>query len=522
MARHFLRLKLALLRNALRSGPRRRVSLVLGIVVWAWIAVWSIGLLNAPSLGTAGVPLVFDAFFAGWLLVPLLGLGSDETLDPSRLALLPLRRDALMRGLILASLVGVAPIATAVALLGAVQGTGASLAVSVVAIAVELLLCVVGSRALTTAFSGILRSRRGRDLLVFVIALVAVLPAVASEFIPRLVFKAGHHGLSAATTRGLVWLPSGWAARAILDARHGDTLTALGLLAAVLAVVAVLALLWSWALQRTLTTEETGGGKARRRAGRRSEDLFAGACRLLPRTPVGAVAAKELRYTWRDPRRRAALVTVLFIIGLPAVALTHGRPSPRLVIVAAGAALVFGLQALNQFGTDGAAFWTNVASGRDPAVDFRGKNLASATLGLVVTGAGAVALGALLGGWVYVPATILLAATVVGVALGAANQASVLSPFPLPDAVTNLWAGPGCLTALAGMLAMLVVLALLLPVGVAVVLALNESASRFSLVCLASACYGFALWRIGVGMATRQLRRRELDLLAIVSGTRGA
>ncbi|HLI55767.1 MAG TPA: hypothetical protein VKY26_01920, partial [Actinomycetota bacterium] len=85
MARHFVQLKLALLRNALRSGPRRAVSLVVGVLAWGWIVLTSLIVYLAPASRTAAVPVVFDAFFVGWLLLPLMGLGSDETLDPSRL-----------------------------------------------------------------------------------------------------------------------------------------------------------------------------------------------------------------------------------------------------------------------------------------------------------------------------------------------------------------------------------------------------------------------------------------------------
>ncbi|HLI56895.1 MAG TPA: hypothetical protein VKY26_07640, partial [Actinomycetota bacterium] len=371
----------------------------------------------------------------------------------------------------------------------------------------------------TTALSGILRSRRGRDLLVFVIAIVAVLPLLATQILPHLSLKLGPRGLSVGATRSLFWLPSGWLARAVLDARSANPLPAVALLAAAAAVIVALLALWAWALQRTLTTAEAGGSK---KASRGRADLFAGPFSLLPRTRVGALAAKELRYTWRDPRRRAALVTVIFIVGLPAVAFAHRQPSPRLVLLSAGAALVFGLQALNQFGSDGAAYWLDVASGRDPSVDFRGKNLASAILGLGVVTVGAALLAVIIGGWAYIPAAILIGAAVAGVALGVANQVSVLAPFPLPDAATNLWAGPGCLTVLSGFLAMGVVLALLVPVAIAVVASLNSWAAGFPLVCVGSALYGLGLWRIGLAMATRRLRARELDVLAIVSGLRGA
>src|SRR3989449_1289916 len=156
MARHFLRLKLTLLRNGLRSNWLRKLGIGFSVFAWFWLVVAALGLLLASRSQALVVPLVFDALFLGWLLLPLLGMGTDETLDPSRLALLPLEGPALMRGLLTASLVGLGPIATLVAFSGvlirAQPGAAGSLVVGA-AVAVGLLVCVVGSRAVTTLFS---------------------------------------------------------------------------------------------------------------------------------------------------------------------------------------------------------------------------------------------------------------------------------------------------------------------------------------------------------------------------------
>ena len=66
--------------------------------------------------------LVFTAVFLGWACFPVLGFGSDETLDPTRLALFPLGRRDLMIGLLSASAVGVAPLVTLLALSGSLVG----------------------------------------------------------------------------------------------------------------------------------------------------------------------------------------------------------------------------------------------------------------------------------------------------------------------------------------------------------------------------------------------------------------
>lgn len=522
MARYFVRLKLALTLNNLRSGWRRRVGLILGLIVCFWVVIGGFAALASPQHQATSVPAIFDAFFVAWLCLPLLGLGSDETIDPSKLALLPLTRRQLMTGLLCASLVGLAPVATLLTLTGSFSDAPArpvAIALTAAAVVVELVLCVVGSRALTTALSGILRSRRGKDLLGFAFAILAVMPFLASQVLSRVDLRAGHHGvLIGFASKSLSWLPPGWTAKAVLWARAGQSAKAAGALAAAAAASALLIWFWSTMLQRALTTAEAGASKT----ARRPSDLFGGIFGWLPRTQTGAIAAKELRYTWRDPRRRAALVTIVLLLAVPATAVAQGRGSRRLVFVAAGAALVFALQALNQFGSDGPAFWTNVAAARDPAVDFRGKNLASALLGLSVAAVASLLLGLLLHAWSYVLPTIFLAGAVSGVALGVANQVSVLAPFPLPDSMTNLWAGPGCLTVLASLCALMVIALLLTPVVVAVGVALALWPHALVLAALAAALYGAAIWRLGLVLATQRLRLRELPILEIVSGRAGA
>ena len=54
----------------------------------------------------------------GWLFLPLVFFGVDESLDPARFALLPLRRRTLIAGLLAAALVGVPALATLVATRG--------------------------------------------------------------------------------------------------------------------------------------------------------------------------------------------------------------------------------------------------------------------------------------------------------------------------------------------------------------------------------------------------------------------
>ena len=99
-----VRLKLSLLRNTLRRSVWRTVGLIVGLVYALGVVVVAlVGLiaLRWTSVAvTADVTvLAFAALTAGWLLLSLLVFGVDETVDPARFALLPVRARELIASL---------------------------------------------------------------------------------------------------------------------------------------------------------------------------------------------------------------------------------------------------------------------------------------------------------------------------------------------------------------------------------------------------------------------------------------
>ena len=92
-----VRLKLTLLRNSLRRSVWRTVGLVIGLVyglgIVAGVLAGLIALRWSSDTLTADVTVVaFTSLTLGWLLMSLLVFGVDETVDPARFALLPVRR----------------------------------------------------------------------------------------------------------------------------------------------------------------------------------------------------------------------------------------------------------------------------------------------------------------------------------------------------------------------------------------------------------------------------------------------
>jgi ABC-2 type transport system permease protein len=535
MARVFVRLKLRLLRNGLRGNWQQTFGLVAGILVALPLAAGGFALLavlprTTPRAGPALAVAVFVAVFAAWAVFPLLTFAADATLDPTRLALLPLRPRQLVTGLAAASCIGIAPALTLVVLLGAVAGyapLGPGAVVVAAAVLVEFVLCIAVARALTTALSRWLRSRRARDLAILVVSVGALALNLTVQAAVRLGDRAaeGHLGALRALAGAVGWLPPGLAARAVVGAGQGRLAAPAGEL--LLAALAALLLLWWWyrSLDRVLTTAEPAARPQRKAA----VGLFPRFARpLLPVDARGAVAAKELRYMARHPRLRAQLLlNCLFAVGLVAFAAFVDRARRHeLVLAALGILYLTSTAALNQFGSDGAAWWTNVAAGSDPRAELLGKNLAIAIAGMALVAVIAVPLAALTGGWLYLPVVLCVAVGVLAVMLAVADFVSVRYPIPIPENATNLWAtqgvGQGCTTGLVQMTAMMAQGTLLLPVAVLVGAGLLVWRPALWLACPFAVGYGLGLWWLGVRAGSDWLRSHQPELLAALHPARAA
>lgn len=516
----FVRLKLRLLAGALRSSSSRAAALVLSVC--AGVAVAALGLLGFAGLRGSGAPVgqigvvAYAVLALGWALLPLIAFSSDETLDPSRLALLPLTRRQLVSGLFAASLVGVPALVSAFVLAGSVVGlSGGPLSVLIGAGAalIELALCVALSRALSSALSGLLRSRRGRDLAV----LIGLLLAVAVQGLNLALQELLRHGGAAVlvgVARVARWTPPGMLAHAITDARHGLLGAAVGELVVGLVTVLLLVRWWQSTLTRAMVTSDASTQRVRTRSG--------AAARRLPRLPAGrtgAVAGKELRYAWRDPRRKSGWASALLIGVLAPIfpLLTAGvAGSPLVVYVASAPALLAGMQTMNQFGMDGAGGWLHVVATGSPAdvrADFAGRNLAAAMIAVPALLLVAAALGVATANPQGAVAALGLALAVLGVGLGMGNVISVLAPYPVGDRPTDLFSGGspgrGCLVGTITLVAMGGVFLACLPVIVlSALLALLAPAAQPVLLVLGPG-YGICgAWlgrRIGCERAFRRL-----------------
>jgi ABC-2 type transport system permease protein len=524
----FVRLKLRILANGLRGQTSRVVLFVLGALVAAGLAVggWAVfavpGLLGEESAAGMLLPLGGGVLVLGWLFLPLVLFGVDESLDPARFALLPLRRRTLIAGLFTASLAGIPAVATLVATLGMVDtvrrlgGLGAG-TLELVGVVLGLLLCAAVSRAVTSAFATALRSRRSRDLATVLLAVVAALLGPL-----QLVAVAGAERADwnrvEEVARVVAWTPFGAPYTIGLDVALGRPWTVPIKLLIVLAAIGGLLWWWSSTVERAMVGAAGVSSRQSTVAGSPVSRLL---FRWLPRTRFGALVAREVRYWWRETRRRATLITFgvvgVFLPALSAVSGSSAGAGTGLMLLFVGALAAISLA--NQFGFEGTAYAANVAAGVPGRVEVRsratGYSLYVVPLLIVI----AIVVGFVTGAPESIPALLGKLAATYGVGLAVVLPISVRAAYALPD-TTNPFAmssGGGLTKGLLTLGALLATIILTLPVQLAGSL-LGDVWLWVGLPI--GLGYGVAAYLTGSRLAGVMLDGRAPELLAAVTPNR--
>jgi ABC-2 type transport system permease protein len=287
------------------------------------------------------------------------------------------------------------------------------------------------------------------------------------------------------------------------------------------------ALIWWWerSLTRILVQPESSGGTRRRGTALIPRGFRA----FLRPGRVGAIAAKDLRYLTREPKRLVGFVISVLLPVLIAItsSISFGhRPPSATVFVVCGIALLNGLSGANRFGMDGSASWMLITTGTrrgDARRDVLGGDVAAmlaATPVLLVVGLAAAGVS---GSARNLPAALGLAFALLATMVGASGLVSVLAPYPVPESRNAFGAGStgqGCAAGLYLFLALggcvvgcLPLLLLLIP---------SFFSPMFGLALLVvGPLYGLALGEIVRRAAVRRWTDKAPEILQVVSSPLG-
>lgn len=527
----FIRLKVAVIRNGLRQSRGRTIGWVVG-VVFAMLYALGLGAGMIALRGNHYAPVAAVTLAAvlglGWAVMPLFFFGGDDTLDPTRLSMLPLRPRPLITALLTSSLIGVGPVFTVLVSTGAMVAVAHGRAATVVAIpavALVLLTCVALSRAVATANTRLLTSRKGRDLALLSGLFVAVGAQLVNLGLSSLTSNGGLHRATAAASV-LRWIPPAPAVDAVRSAGRG----AYGLAAVQLVygavVLAVILRWWFRSLSRLMVSPDASTilvAAAASKGGGKHAGWAARAAGLLPARLVGGrtgtVMERQFHYLWRDPRSRSGLATGLAVgLLLPLVAVVqHGT-----VYQCLWAAGLLGMQLYNQFGMDGSAFWTvaaTISTRRDAALELRGRALMLVAIAVpyvtvVTTGA-----ALLLGRAAALPETLGLAFAFLGALTATGTYASVRFPYAVPqeNPFGNAAPGQGSLVTLNVFGGTLSGAAFCLPVlGLSLALHLTDHHALLWTVLPVGAVYGVVVGAAALRYTAPRLLDRLPEILAAV------
>jgi len=518
-----VRLKLSLLRNGLRQSAGRRAAYLVSVVfTLLFAAVQLLGLILLRGDAHAGTVAVLGTAVValGWAVMPLFFPGGDETLDPTRLVMLPLRPQPLVRALLTASLVGVGPLFTLCVLAGSaisVAHGAAGCVTAVVAVALALLGCVALARAVAAANIRLLSSRKGRDLAV----LSGVVVAVGAQVVNFGAQRLGSGGLAQLDPVWNVvrWVPPASAIGAVESVSHGAYGTGATQLLLSAAALAGLLSLWSRSLTKLMTSPDESTLQAAEPGP--EERSSANLSRLLPAGRTGTVMERSLRYMWRDPKTKTAWVTSLAIgMIVPVFNALQGTGSVYFACFAAG---MLGIQMYNQFGQDTSAFWMvamTISSPRDAYAELRGRALALLLITLPYAALVSVVTTAILGAWAKLPEVLGLSFALLGAMLATGAWTSARFPYSIPQEgyknVVPGQAGIAWISVFGGMVSA----ALLAAPVIAVTIWLNVTAGGSEWTWLSlplGAAYGALILFLSLRLAAPHAARRLPEILMAVS-----
>lgn len=449
MVAALVRLRLIVLRNSLRRSVGQLIALIIaalyGLFLLGLIILGLFALNLAPvDLARTIVVLGGSVVTLGWVVLPLF-FSIEQTLDAPHLAVYPIPLNKLLLGLLISGVVAIPGAITMVASVFTAASWLRMPGVAVIALLCGILgalLCIMLSRAVTSAAAGLAGGRRFREAagILVIIPLILLGPIIAgvssslqhaSDMLPSL-------------AEAMSWTPLGalWAIPS--QVALGDPLGALWRLLIGLATIALVFLVWRWGLTRALVTPVHSNARVRAQG-------KLGWFGRLPATAAGAVAARCLTYWFRDPRylRQLAVVPIMPVLFGFYATLTH---VPALLL--AGGPFVgflLGVTLIADVSFDSTAFVLHMSKSVPGRADRWGRASAVLVFGVPAVIAVTVILAAIANSWLPVPALLGLSLGMLLSGLGVCSVSSAIVVFPAPAPGDNPFkTRPGANTALLG------------------------------------------------------------------------
>jgi ABC-2 type transport system permease protein len=448
----------------------------------------------------------------GWTVLPLLIMGVDQTLEPERFATLAVPQRSLTLGLFAASLISPGGILMIILGVGWGLATSSSLGGFLAGAFGGLLgasLCVLLSRWSTSAFAGLMKTRRVREIAmgILFLGLILIGPVMAGG--GALLSQEGLRRqlalVASYTPLGAPWLLG-------TDAEAGAGGAFALHLAITLGGIILLFLLWSRALAQELV--DVGG----RSGGRRSSAKAlkgTGLIGAFGSSPTLLMASRSLLYWLKDPRYVMSLILVPVIIGFSAVqymAVGFG------MVVFFGMFLAFLLGWTLSYDTsmDSTALWTHIAAGVDGRAERAARVVSYAVVGVLTVLIQSVVVLLLTGSGLNAAVTGLLALGTWAVAAGAGVFVTSMTVQPTTKPHDNVFN-----TRQGGFLAIAIQFAGMAGVGLlmlpGVLMAMNGlGQGQMGMVwggLVYAAVLGALVLFLGVWFGGRQFDQRQVALL---------
>lgn len=446
-----LSLKVRTLRHQLRR-EWWRVLMLVGGGIWSltllplvWWAQQSL-FFQFPGNKEYALVLVSLVFVIGWVVVPLLITGLDDTLDPGRFASLGLRARAIMPGLTVAAFLTVPALFFAL-VLGILASSwrahgGDVWLVGMIGAMLTLAMLVLSSRLAVMWASRLLASRRARavSLAAALVGLSFVAPTAWVLFQDGLELVLEYDVPLLAEQAGRTPLGAGAAAAGAAAVGHwGGVWWRLAMLAV---WVVLLHRAWRANVDYALVHPVYRGGGTRQR----EDTVLANAMRRPWRlgrwrlsAPARAVRVRSARYWATDPRYLASMAGVLvfpvlfFALIMPAFGLDARWAFVAPVLLAAS----IGWGRHNDVALDSTALWLDVTSGRLGPDIMWGRMAAILTWAFPAVVLAAVATVAWTGLWELAPAVLGACIGVLGITLGISSLTGILLPYRAPGPGEN-------------------------------------------------------------------------------------